>query len=97
MRIRVGVLGLVGLLGGRHRTLLAQNIPATDPGRAAFESRCARCHGGDGNGGEMGPPIAQRLPPLDDQQLTKADSATASRSRACRPTVISDRRAWRRS
>ncbi len=70
MRIRVGVLGLVGLLG-LGSDLLAQNVQAADPGRAAFESRCARCHGGDGNGGEMGPPIATRLPPLDDQQLTK--------------------------
>ena len=57
MRIRVGVLGLVGLLG-LGSDLLAQNAQDVDPGRAAFESRCARCHGADGNGGEMGPPIA---------------------------------------
>ena len=42
-----------------------------DPGRKAFESRCARCHGGDGNGGEMGPAIAQRLPVRDDKQLAE--------------------------
>ena len=42
---------------------------AVDPGRSAFEQRCARCHGADGNGGEMGPPIALRLPARDDQQL----------------------------
>jgi alcohol dehydrogenase (cytochrome c) len=40
-----------------------------DPGRQAFESRCARCHGADGNGGEMGPSIALRLPAHDDKQL----------------------------
>ena len=32
----------------------AQNV---DPGRRAFESVCGRCHGGDGNGAEMGPSI----------------------------------------
>src|SRR4030095_2547292 len=41
-----------------------------DPGRQAFETRCARCHGGDGNGGEMGPTILQKLPARDDQQLS---------------------------
>ena len=62
---------------------------APDPGRAAFESRCARCHGGDGNGGEMGPPIAMRLPGLDDQQLAKLihDGLPA---RGMPPSVITD-------
>ena len=41
------------------------------PGRVAFENRCARCHGADGNGGEMGPPIVRRLASLDDEALTK--------------------------
>lgn len=40
-----------------------------DPGRRAFETRCGRCHGGDGNGSEMGPPIVQRLRARDDRQL----------------------------
>src|SRR3954453_14850345 len=40
-----------------------------DPGRRAFDTICARCHGGDGNGGEMGPPILMGLPGRDDQQL----------------------------
>jgi alcohol dehydrogenase (cytochrome c) len=46
--------------------LPGQNV---EPGRKAFESRCARCHGADGNGGEMGPAITLRLTPHDDQQL----------------------------
>ena len=46
--------------------LLGQNV---EPGRKAFESRCARCHGADGNGGEMGPAITLRLTTRDDQQL----------------------------
>lgn len=45
---------------------VAQDV---DPGRRAFESRCGRCHGADGNGAEMGPPILQRLRTRDDRQL----------------------------
>jgi alcohol dehydrogenase (cytochrome c) len=40
-----------------------------DPGRTAFNSACARCHGADGNGGEMGPAIPARLATKDNQQL----------------------------
>src|SRR5438046_3372220 len=40
-----------------------------DPGRAVFETRCARCHGSDGNGGELGPAIRNRLAARTDQQL----------------------------
>src|SRR6476469_3937622 len=46
--------------------LQAQTV---DPGRKAFESRCARCHGGEGDGGEMGPPIRERLTARDNDQL----------------------------
>jgi alcohol dehydrogenase (cytochrome c) len=85
MRIRVGVLGVLGLLAAGPE-LLAQNF---DPGRQAFESRCARCHGADGNGGEMGPPIATRLPPLEDQQLATLirDGAPA---KGMPPNIIED-------
>ena len=62
-----GVVALAGLLV-TSTSLFAQ---AVDPGRPAFEARCARCHGADGRGGEMGPAIAERLTPLDDQQLMK--------------------------
>src|SRR6187455_1791854 len=67
MRTRVAAVLALALIASRSDAY-AQNV---DAGRKAFESRCARCHGGDGNGGEMGPPIAQRLPPLDDQALSK--------------------------
>jgi len=40
-------------------------------GRVIFENKCARCHGSDGNGGELGPAIAARLRRHDDQELTK--------------------------
>src|ERR1700730_16312908 len=40
-----------------------------DPGRAAFVARCAGCHGTSGNGGELGPAIAARIPARTDQDL----------------------------
>jgi alcohol dehydrogenase (cytochrome c) len=56
------------LLGG---VIAVASLPGQDvaPGRAFFESRCARCHGGDGTGGEFGPSIVERLPSRNDQQL----------------------------
>jgi cytochrome c553 len=74
MRIRVGVLAVVSLAWGISSTLFAQDI---DPGRTAFESRCARCHGADGNGGEIGPPIG-KLTPLEDEQLIKTIATGSS-------------------
>src|SRR5437773_2158056 len=62
MRISIFVLG--SLLAGC--SLLAQDI---DPGRRLFENRCATCHGADGNGGPMGPPITSRLATREAQQL----------------------------
>ncbi len=43
---------------------------ATDPGRAVYTSRCAGCHGSDGNGGELGPSIVMRVPARTDEELT---------------------------
>jgi alcohol dehydrogenase (cytochrome c) len=39
-------------------------------GRATFVSRCAGCHGTDGNGGELGPAITNRVTMRNDQDLT---------------------------
>jgi len=47
----------------------AQIVQKVDPGRQAFEARCARCHGADGNGGDIGPAIALRLAAYQDRQL----------------------------
>ena len=41
-----------------------------DAGRQVFAQRCAGCHGSDGNGGELGPSIALRVPARTDQELT---------------------------
>src|ERR1700704_4210687 len=61
------VNSLVCLLLVSASALFAQDAP---PGQKIFETRCARCHGADGNGGEMGPPILTRIAARDDQQLT---------------------------
>src|SRR5271169_5265196 len=45
---------------------LAQGVNA---GRLTFEKTCSKCHGADGNGGELGPAILFRLTARDDQQL----------------------------
>ena len=46
---------------------LAQD--AVTAGRTVFEGHCSVCHGADGNGGEMGPGIARRVPNLSDAQI----------------------------
>jgi alcohol dehydrogenase (cytochrome c) len=38
-------------------------------GRKTFENRCSGCHGSDGNGGELGPPIAGRVKALTDVHI----------------------------
>ena len=48
----------------------ADPAAAQATGRAVFEQRCAQCHGGDGNGGEMGPGITVRLAALSDTDIT---------------------------
>ena len=42
---------------------------AEDDGKRSFETLCARCHGGDGNGGELGPGITSRLAARGDDEL----------------------------
>jgi alcohol dehydrogenase (cytochrome c) len=53
--------------------LLTMRVHGQDPaeGRPLFENRCARCHGADAKGGEMGPAIRNRLATLTDTQLTE--------------------------
>src|SRR4051794_11797017 len=48
----------------------AAAAPTVAAGRNTFENRCSGCHGADGNGGELGPPIARRISTRDDAQLT---------------------------
>src|SRR5438552_12889725 len=50
--------------------LFAATVSAQEAGRQVFAARCAGCHGSDGNGGELGPGIATRVPTRTDQDLT---------------------------
>ena len=50
-------------------TLALGQAPATDAGSVIFEKGCSKCHGGDGNSGEMGPAIVFRLPARNDREL----------------------------
>ena len=60
-------LAILILIVGTSADAKAQGNSAE--GRKAFESRCSICHGADGNGGEMGPPITRRLQSMDDAQV----------------------------
>ncbi len=62
MRIAAAVFG----------TLLSTGAVFAQPheaDRRQYERLCARCHGADGNGGELGPGIATRLFARDDEGL----------------------------
>jgi alcohol dehydrogenase (cytochrome c) len=86
MRVVGAALAAAGVIiwGG------AASAQAIDPGRKAFESRCARCHGADGNGGEMGPRISTRLPALDAPQLARV-IRDGIPTKGMPPSVIDDR------
>jgi len=51
-----------------------------ETGRQIFVSRCAGCHGTDGNGGELGPAITTRVPARTDADLASvlANGLTSS-------------------
>ena len=42
---------------------------SSDAGRGVYETRCARCHGGNANGGESGPPIVSQISARTDSEL----------------------------
>src|SRR5579872_2106962 len=41
----------------------------SSPGQRQYDNNCSVCHGGDGNGGELGPPIAYRVANRSDEEL----------------------------
>src|SRR3954469_16738230 len=57
--------GAVGVLVA----ITAPRAQTSAPGKVEFERRCARCHGADARGGEMGPGIASRLALRTDDEL----------------------------
>jgi len=54
---------------GAGLSVAAASAQGVDDGRRSFETLCARCHGGDGNGGELGPAIVTRLPTRTDDEV----------------------------
>jgi alcohol dehydrogenase (cytochrome c) len=44
-------------------------------GRELFERRCSMCHGADGNGGELGPGIVERISKFTDQRIQNTVTA----------------------
>jgi alcohol dehydrogenase (cytochrome c) len=42
---------------------------AQSPGQRQYDNNCSVCHGGDGNGGELGPPIAFRIMNQSDEEV----------------------------
>ena len=67
-----------------------------DPGRVVYASRCAGCHGSNGDGGELGPSIATRVPARTDEELTTLFRKDCPR-RACLHFRASPTRKLRRS
>lgn len=59
-------LVVVALVLTCAESALAQDVAA---GRDAFVRHCARCHGGDGQGGEMGPGIVPQAAARSDAEL----------------------------
>jgi alcohol dehydrogenase (cytochrome c) len=49
--------------------LLFALLAAAPPADEQYQALCARCHGGDGNGGEMGPEIRTRIAVRTDEEL----------------------------
>lgn len=49
--------------------MVAATATAQDAGQQLFTQHCASCHGTDGNGGELGPNIATRVPLRSDEEL----------------------------
>jgi alcohol dehydrogenase (cytochrome c) len=43
---------------------------AQDAGKAAYDARCSRCHGGDATGGETGPNILSQVGSRNDAELS---------------------------
>jgi alcohol dehydrogenase (cytochrome c) len=64
------VVSMTALVTASAENPVTQSQSTGVPGQLTFVSRCAGCHGSDGNGGELGPAITTRVPTRTDQELT---------------------------
>ena len=70
IRSRGSAYGFAVLLAGLTVAIWSTpSAQSADAGRQSFVSRCASCHGTDGNGGELGPAIAARVALRTDDEL----------------------------
>lgn len=70
--------------------LAAPALNAQNPaGAEIFNTNCAHCHGGNGQGGELGPSVLQRITADNDAALT-AFLRTGNPVKGMPPTPISD-------
>jgi alcohol dehydrogenase (cytochrome c) len=63
----LGLILLLPLLFAAQMSAADEELPAA--GREVFEHRCSMCHGADGNGGELGPGIVERISNFSDQRI----------------------------
>src|SRR5580692_8406018 len=69
--LRVSTASIVSIASIASMVLFASSVAAQtpNPGQQVFVSRCAGCHGTNGNGGELGPDISTRVPARTDEEL----------------------------
>jgi alcohol dehydrogenase (cytochrome c) len=70
MRKPIAVVAALGTVAAIAVPLAQGTAPAPNPGRTQFERLCARCHGADGRGGEMGPGIVAGMVLRSDPELS---------------------------
>ena len=71
--------------------LVGPALFAQDAGQQLFTDHCASCHGTDGNGGELGPNIATRVPLRSDEELANVVRNGLGAAGMPAITAISDR------
>ncbi len=69
MKGLVARLLALGMLFAGGSSILAEDRVAV--GWPIFENSCSKCHGSDGNRGELVPPITSRLSGLSDAEIEK--------------------------
>src|SRR6478609_4786092 len=58
------------LAGAALAPVASGQAPAPVAGKQIFDTRCARCHGPEGGGGELGPSIVRGIGSRSNQDLT---------------------------
>lgn len=67
--MRTPLLGIFVATGATLAPAAFGQAPVTGPGKQTFDTRCARCHGPEGGGGELGPSIVRGIGSRSNQDL----------------------------